>query len=396
MRPYGNQNIQSLFEVLGFFLSFGKLKKIRLNESFLYSNIFIKSYARLSWTEEEKAMDIMVLTLFVFAGIMNGSFATLVKYMRGWEFENIWFQWSLWTFIIIPWLLILITAPQVFEIYAAAPAGYILIIAVGGIAFGIGQACFAYALHSIGIGLSFILTIGISTVLGALLPLIFQHPEEIPTPFGIVTIIGILIAIIGIILCTKAGNLRDKAQKGIVEEVHTHAKKGYWAGIIFASICGITQAGQNFSFSETEGLQTIALEHGAISLGAANIIWPWFLFMSFIPYAAYMLYLFKKDHTFGNYALPGTRRYLLFGPIMGLCWFGSFVIYSKASQIVGELGPVVGWPVFMIFIILISNFWGYIFKEWKGVSRRAVSIILSGIALLVVAVVFLAFAGSLQ
>ena len=65
-----------------------------------------------------------------------------------------------------------------------------------------------------------ILTIGIGTVLGAMLPLIFQHPGAIPTPFGIVTIIGILVAIIGIILCTKAGNLRDRVQKGIAKDCY--------------------------------------------------------------------------------------------------------------------------------------------------------------------------------
>ena len=335
----------------------------------------------------------LVLALFVFAGIINGSFALFIKYIRGWVYENIWFQWSLWTFLILPWLFILLITPQVFAIYAAAPARFISIMIIGGIVFGIGMICFAYALHSVGLGLAFVLNIGIGTVLGSLFPLIFQYPEEIDTSFGMVTIIGTLFAIIGIILCTKAGHLRDRAQKGIAgeEPVHgIHAKKEYFAGIILGAVAGLTSAVQNFSFSETEGLQEIALEHGAIELGAANIMWPGFSLVSLIPYAAYMLYLLKKNRTFRNYTLPGTRIYFLFGMIMGLCAFGSMVIYSKAAEIIGELGPVVGWPLYMIFIILTANFWGYIHGEWKGVSKRVAFVMLSGIALLVAAVVNLA------
>ena len=106
--------------------------------------------------------------------------------------------------------------------------------------------------------------------------------------------------------------------------------------------------------------------------------------------------MLKKNRTFRNYTLPDTRKYFLFGVIMGLCVFGSMVIYSKASQIIGELGPVVGWPLYMIFIILTANFWGYIHGEWKGVSKRVAFVMFSGIALLVVAVVNLAIGSYLR
>lgn len=336
------------------------------------------------------------LALFLFAGIIHGSFAISMKYMRGWVYENIWFQWSFLAFLILPWLFILIITPQVFEIYAVAPASFILIMVVTGIFFGIGQICFAYALHSIGISLGFVLNIGIAAALGSMLPLIFQYPDEILTPFGMLTITGVSFVIIGLILCAKAGNSRDGAREGTAEEEHTHVKKVYWAGITFGVIAGVSGAVQNFGFSETEGLQEIALEHGATKLGADNIFWPGFLLMAFIPFAAYMFYLFKKNNTFGNYALPGTRKYFLFGPIMGGCWIGSFILYSKASEIIGELGPVVGWPLFMIIIILISNFWGHISKEWEGVDRRVAFVMFSGLVLLVVAVVNLAIGGYLR
>ena len=109
-----------------------------------------------------------------------------------------------------------------------------------------------------------------------------------------------------------------------------------------------------------------------------------------------MFYLLKKNGTFKNYRLPGTKKYLLFGIIMGVFWFGSLIFYSKASQIIGDLGPVIGWPLFMIFIILTSNFWGYITNEWKGVSRRVSRVMVCGVGFLVLAVIVIAIGTSLK
>ena len=41
------------------------------------------------------------------------------------------------------------------------------------------------------------------------------------------------------------------------------------------------------------------------------------------------------------------------------------------------------WTVLMALIIVFSNIWGLIFREWKGTSRRTHSIILAGILVLI-------------
>ena len=67
-------------------------------------------------------------------------------------------------------------------------------------------------------------------------------------------------------------------------------------------------------------------------------------------------------------------------------------LYAKASQTLGALGPIIAWPLFMIFIILMSNFWGFSHGEWRGASRRAQAKILCAILLLIIAVIILMFA----
>jgi L-rhamnose-H+ transport protein len=41
------------------------------------------------------------------------------------------------------------------------------------------------------------------------------------------------------------------------------------------------------------------------------------------------------------------------------------------------------WTIFMAFIIVFSNVWGLILREWKGSSRRTHRIIFFGILVLI-------------
>jgi L-rhamnose-H+ transport protein len=333
------------------------------------------------------------LSAFLFiliAGVINGSFALPTKYIVKWKFENIWLQYALWAFVILPWLIMFIMVPQVFSIYSATSEHLLWIIFWGGLVFGAGQICFALALNMIGLGLGFVINLGLGISLGFLLPLVFQHPQQIKTPFGIITLVGTALAVVGLIISNRAGRLRDREKKSIALELYgDEQKSNHTLGVVLAAIAGLASAGQNFAFSLTYAMQTTASHLGASALGAANIIWPGFLVCGFIPYAAYTLYLHGKNRSFYNYRKTGTGKYHLFAVIMGLCWYGSLIFYSKASQIIGVLGPLVGWPIFMVLIILVSSFWGWKHKEWEGCSKKAKNVMKLGLLFLVAAIVVL-------
>lgn len=336
------------------------------------------------------------LWLILIAGMINGSFALPTKYTRHWNFENIWLQYAVWAFILLPWIAAFFLAPQIFKIYAATPLSTLLIMMVGGFLFGVGQVGFAFAINMIGIGLAFVICLGLGTGLGFLLPLIIQHPQEINTHFGLLTISGTLLAILGLIVSTYAGQLRDQNRKKLADYQAPRMKRFYLLGVLLAVIAGLFSAGQNFAFSLTANMQTIALGMGASYLGAATIMWPGFLIFTFIPYALYMLSLHRKNNSFVLYHRADTRNYYLYAFIMGLFWYGSLIFYSKASQLIGRVGPVVGWPLFMVLIILTSNFWGWRHREWHQCGTKAKYAIWGGLLLLILSVLVLGYSSSLQ
>jgi L-rhamnose-H+ transport protein len=332
--------------------------------------------------------------LIFVAGIINGSFALPTKHIKKWRFENIWLQYAAWAFVILPCVIAIFLVPQIISVYKQAPVSLLVVMLLGGFVFGIGQMCFALALDMIGFSLGFVINLGLGIMLGFSMPLIIQHSDKVFTLFGGVTLVGCLLAVLGLIYSTHAGNIRHK---GKVErpDLAGKSRRLFIGGVLLAILAGLSSAGQNFAFSYTAEMQQMALSLGATQFGAANVIWPGFLVCGFIPYALYMIYLGVKNKSFGNYTKPGTGKYYLFGLVMGLFWYGSLIFYGKASQIIGSLGPVVGWPLFMVLIILVSNFWGWRHGEWKGASIKAKHTLWLGLAFLILSVLVLGYSASL-
>jgi L-rhamnose-H+ transport protein len=312
---------------------------------------------------------ILALLLILLAGMLNGSFALPTKYITKWGFEHIWLNFSLWGFVILPCLTMSYLAPKIFQIYTQIPINLLLIIMIGGLFYGVGQICFACALDIIGIGLGFAINLGIGIILGFAIPLVIQHPHKIFTQFGLVILIGAILAVIALIISNHAGVLRDR-HKLKIPFLETTNKKNNSLGVIFAIIAGLSSASQNFVFSYTHSIQDLAEQAGASSFAAANILWPGYLLCGFVPYILYMFYLHYKNQSFGVYRQQGISKYYLFTFIMGVFAYGSLCFYAKGSQLIGALGPVIGWPLFMGVVILLQIFGGGNMMSGKIVVKK--------------------------
>lgn len=341
----------------------------------------------------------VTLTLFysIGAGVMNGSFALPTKHIKTWNFENIWLNYSIWAFLILPWLTVFVLDPQIGSVYSSMPLNTLFILLIGGFLFGAGQICFALALRTIGLGLGFVINLGFGTALGSLLPMLTLDANSIFTPAGMAMLAAIGLIILGLLFSYSAGMKRDKELKANQPAAQQkHVSKGvYQFGILLAILAGVFSAGQNYSFAMTSHMQSLALASGADSLTASIVIWPPFLTCSLIPYALYMLYLHAKNNSFKSYRESGLLQNNILGLVMAIFWFGSLAIYSKASLLIGSLGPVIAWPLFMVLIILTSNFWSWRHKEWEGCSAAIKARVIASIVTLILAVLVLTYSASL-
>ena len=46
------------------------------------------------------------------------------------------------------------------------------------------------------------------------------------------------------------------------------------------------------------------------------------------------------------------------------------------------------WCILMALNVTFSNVWGILLKEWRGVGRRTIAVLVAGLALLIFSLVF--------
>jgi L-rhamnose-H+ transport protein len=54
------------------------------------------------------------------------------------------------------------------------------------------------------------------------------------------------------------------------------------------------------------------------------------------------------------------------------------------------------WILHMAFIIIVSNAWGLLLKEWQGVGRRTFAVVLAGIITILLSVFLVGFGNSVS
>ena len=330
--------------------------------------------------------------LAALGGLLQGSFALPMKRMENrWRWENTWLIYSIVGLIVFPCLLAYLTVPSLSEVYSVAPGSSIALVAVFGLGWGLGSTLFGLGISRVGMALGFAVILGLTSSFGSLLPLLIRNPAELFTRRGVLLMVSLVLVIIGIVLLANAGSLRDKQRKGRVGGVDVGA---FRVGMIICIASGILSPMLNFSFVFGKPLQDAAVTFGARPDLASNAIWAPALAGGLLPNALYPLYLLGKKKTWGNYAFSGAAFwYFLGASAMGLLWYGGISLYGVGAAMMGPLGAILGWPIFMSMNIIVANVLGFLSGEWAGTSAKARSLSWGGIAVLVVAIVVVALAG---
>jgi L-rhamnose-H+ transport protein len=339
----------------------------------------------------------LAVGLALLAGILNGSFATPMKYAKYWKWENIWSVWAVVAMFLFPWFMVYVTVPHMAGFYQQAGIRDILLTVAFGVGFGLAQIFFGLGIAALGIALNFAIAIGLSTALGSLVPLVALHSKMIFTTKGIVIILGVILTLVGIVFCAVAGRQKEKAMQsaGQQQQEGLTKKMSFKVGLIICILAGVGSPLINFGLAFGKPLMDRAAQFGVRPMSQANVIWAPLVTASLVPYLTYCAYLWKKNKTGRLFFRPGTAINYLLGAMMGVLWFGSTLVYGAATAQLAGLGPILGWPLFMSSIIITSNVWGFVTGEWKSAGQKALSTMLVGILFLILGFVTLAISGRL-
>ena len=362
-------------------------------------------------------MNALLGVLFHFlGGFSSGSFYLPYKKVKGWQWETFWLIGGVFSWIIVPPLAAFLTIPDFWEIIQNESSSILGLTFLFGALWGIGGFMYGLGVRYLGVALGSSIMLGLTMVIGSLLPSIFYefYPQAgkdniglmLSSDWGKMVLLGLLICIVGIVISGKAGVMKDKElQTDSIDphgvEVKTEYKFGL--GLIVAIISGVLSACFNFGLEAGKPMAHVANEAWKL----ANPNQGEFLFQNNVTYVVVLwggmtsnligcLYLSFKNKSYTDYTKKNVPflKNIIFCALAGTMWFLQFFFYGMGESKMGN-GPS-SWILHMAFIILIANLWGVIIKEWKGVSKKTISTIVLGMLVMFISILIVGYGNSLR
>lgn len=329
------------------------------------------------------------IQLVLVAATINAIYTLPMKWNKRWNWEHSWLIFTILGVAIVPTILSALTIPNLTAAYDGVPRGVLLGMALCGALWGVSLVFFGRAVDTVGVAITFAVSLGTSAASGALIPLLSQHSTELLTRRGLEILFAILIILLGVGLCGVAGRQREKEQSTATVQV----PRRFTRGLLLAFLSGILGSMLNSGLTLGAPIQQSARRLGASEAMMSNAVWLPCLYAGMIPGVVYCLFLMRKNGTSGKLFAESRWYYWLTPALMGLLWFGSIMCYSLASVKLGPLGPVIAWPLFLSAVVIASTLAGVATGEWKKSGRKAITWMWIGVGCLIAAMGLLASIG---
>jgi L-rhamnose-H+ transport protein len=326
------------------------------------------------------------LAVVLFAGILQGTFILPMSYTREWKWEHNWFIFSLLGMLLLNAAVGFATIPVLLSIYAAAPHSTLLILSALGLGWGAGAILFGLGMERLGMSLGYPIIMGLIAVLGGLIPFVLFHPRDLLSRRGCIYLLGTILAIAGIIVCSSAAARRDRERSSSA----TSAPTGLLTGLLIAVSAGILSSLPNLGISMSAKLTNAGASLGIPPARAGNAVWVLFFGMGFVANGAYCLWQMQHRAQLAALFRHATPRNIALIFSMAAMWIGSFYIYGMGTSLLGPTGTVLAWPLFICTSILVGNFWGIRAGEWTSSTPSARRTLRAGMAILLLSVIVIA------
>lgn len=303
-----------------------------------------------------------------------------INRIKNWSWESYWLIQGVFAWIVFPLLGALLAVPEghsLTEIYFSFPKESLLTILFG-MLWGVGGLTFGLSMRYLGVALGQSIALGTCSALGAILgPVFTGHASDLTSA----VIIGVLVMLIGIAIIGIAGGMKAAT---LPEEEKKKAVKdfNFSKGLLVAFLAGLMSAcfaiglsfGAPLCWAETKPIFATLPATLLVTLGG------------FVTNAAYCLFQNARNKSFSDYSKTSLwLNNALFCALAGLLWYSQFFGLSLGKGFLKDAPVLItfSWCILMALNVTFSNVWGIILKEWKGVNRNTVVVLLAGIIVLI-------------
>jgi len=365
-------------------------------------------------------------------GFASGSFYMPYKKVKGWSWESFWIVGGVFSWLIVPPLAAYLTIPGFMDIVKASSSTVLTSTFIMGLLWGIGGLTYGLGVRYLGVSLGSSIILGLCSFFGALVPAVYYYfnPKDgkdtiadlFGTSWGLMVMAGLVLCIIGIVICSKAGGMKDKdLTRSKADALQSDANVGggmntkasqidasgseflLVKGLIVAVISGVLSACFSFGIEAGSSMGATANELWKAAnpgqgefLFRNNVIFVVILWGGLTTNFIWCMILNFRNKSFGDYTnkkTPLIKNYLLCA-LGGTMWFLQFFFYGMGESKLGNGAS--SWILHMSFIILTANMWGIVLKEWKGVSKKTITTIIIGIATIIASVLVVGYGNAIK
>ena len=332
--------------------------------------------------------------ILLFAGLCQGSFGLGYKNYQPLRWEAFWGIYSLYC-IIVPLGWAWYQVPNFLHYLSSADVKHIVVPVLCGTIWGISAVGFSKAVSYIGMSLVYGLSMGISAVIGSIIPLLTMANK--PSTISIVILVaGMVVTLVGIAVITKAGIVKTEEQqtleKGTVNKDSESGKTKI--GLLLAMLSGFGSGAMNIGFDFASPIGKAIMQDGFGETGASAIQWLLVLVGGALAGIIYCIIELSKNKTWVSFTYKGSQKRIVILFLTSIVWFAALASYGIATLILGDMGAVTGWILFNALALIISNLWGIRCGEWKG-AKRGKKILLYGNLVLIISWIFIGISNAI-
>lgn len=313
---------------------------------------------------------------------------------KQWSWISFWLVQALFAWILTPLLLAILTVPGFFSIIGNTPDHILVGTFLLGACYGFGGMSFGFATRYIGYSLTYTISIGISAVLGTVLPLIIRGSliSYFSQAGGVIILVGMVISLLGVSLCGWAGFRKEN-------EISCPVNFNMRLGLILTIVAGILSGVFNISLEYGQPIAALAAKNGAgifednaklivatTGCFVVNLIW----------FTVLGLKERKLKELAGGNAIASSTlvKNFLWSAAGGILWCMQFFFYGMGHAKMGTF-RFASWVIHMSMLIFFSFIVGMIMKEWKKTSKTTYLMLIIALAILCLSFCIMTY-GSMQ
>lgn len=335
-------------------------------------------------------------------GVAAATYLLPFRGVKGWRYETGWI-----VSVLVGWLAF----PLFFDA-CVIPTGLSAILSRGGwtvfartFAFGalwgIGALCWALMVRYLGIGLGLGIGAGLCAAAGTILPPVVagNAASLVATRGACIVLAGVAVSLVGIVFVGIAGRSKESEMSAEAKRKAV-AEFNFVKGLVMALIAGIASAGINFGLQGAQVWEDAAIGCGVSPTWAGMPVLTVVLWGGLFTQVVYVLsgrWRRRNDEEFRTPAasiagLPTHFRNIALSSAVGIIGVMQFILQKASEPLMGDF-RYISFAVLMSGAVFFSTLLGVFLGEWKGTTRKTISLLASGTVVLVVGFTMMSLGG---